>query len=91
MVRRNRPADGVAGAAPGEVQRIYFDQAWHGRGVGDTLMARCVDQARAWHCDVLWLGVWEENPRAIAFYRERGFERSASDFPTRRATSSTTS
>lgn len=74
MMRRNRPAAGVAGAAPGELQRIYVDRQWHGRGVGDTLMARCVEQARAWECDAFWLGVWQENPRAIAFYRRAGFE-----------------
>jgi len=74
MVRRNRPAAGVAGVAPGELQRIYVDNQWHGRGVGDALMARCVEQAQAWECDTFWLGVWQENPRAIAFYRRAGFE-----------------
>jgi ribosomal protein S18 acetylase RimI-like enzyme len=24
-------------------------------------------------CRTAWLGVWERNPRAIAFYRKRGF------------------
>jgi ribosomal protein S18 acetylase RimI-like enzyme len=38
-------------------------------------MRACVEQARAWHCDVLWLGVWEHNPRAIAFYEKQGFRK----------------
>jgi ribosomal protein S18 acetylase RimI-like enzyme len=36
-------------------------------------MDQCIEQARAWGADVLWLAVWRENPRAIAFYTRRGF------------------
>jgi GNAT superfamily N-acetyltransferase len=60
---------------PAEVQRIYADRAWHGRGVGSALLKACVEQSRAWACDVLWLGVWEQNPRGIAFYEKWGFRR----------------
>ena len=74
MVRRNRTHSGVAGVSPGELQRIYVDRSWHGRGVGDALMTRCIEQARAWGCDAFWLGVWQENPRAIAFYERSGFK-----------------
>jgi ribosomal protein S18 acetylase RimI-like enzyme len=72
-VRRGSTADGVVGMKPAEVQRIYVDAAWHGHGAGHALMRACVAQARAWHCDVIWLGVWERNPRAIAFYEKAGF------------------
>jgi ribosomal protein S18 acetylase RimI-like enzyme len=74
MVRRNRPAPGVVGASPGELQRIYVDKPWHGRGVADALMSRSIEQARAWECDVFWLGVWQRNPRAISFYQRSGFQ-----------------
>jgi GNAT superfamily N-acetyltransferase len=57
------------------VQRIYADRSWHGRGVGSALLQACVEQSRAWGCDVLWLGVWERNPRGIAFYEKWGFRR----------------
>ncbi len=30
-------------------------------------------QARAWGADMLWLGVWEHNDRALAFYARQGF------------------
>jgi ribosomal protein S18 acetylase RimI-like enzyme len=73
MVRRGTRAPGVIAASPGELQRIYVDRPWHGRHVADALMTTCVEQARAWACDVLWLGVFQENPRAIAFYRRSGF------------------
>ena len=72
-VRRGGTAAGVQGERPAELQRLYVDQTWHGRGVGDALMGACIEQARTWHCDVIWLGVWERNPRAIAFYERIGF------------------
>jgi diamine N-acetyltransferase len=72
-VRRGANASGVDAERPAEVQRLYVDATWHGRGVSDALMAACVEQAHAWHSDVLWLGVWERNPRAIAFYERAGF------------------
>jgi GNAT superfamily N-acetyltransferase len=74
-LRRGRRADGVVGERPVELQRIYVDKSWHGRGVGDALMTRSIEQAQAWGCDVLWLGVWQENPRAIAFYSRTGFSK----------------
>lgn len=74
-MRRGTRSHGVVGDRPAEVQRIYADRKWHGRGVAATLMAACVEQARAWKCDVLWLAVWERNPRAIAFYEKTGFRK----------------
>jgi ribosomal protein S18 acetylase RimI-like enzyme len=53
---------------------VYVDPAWQGQRVGESLVDACVAQARAWHCDSLWLGVWKENARAIAFYRRLGFQ-----------------
>jgi ribosomal protein S18 acetylase RimI-like enzyme len=71
----------VAGAAPPcvsdpaamEIARFYVERAWHGRGVADALMQRCLDEARLRHHSMIWLGVWELNPRARAFYRRWGF------------------
>lgn len=63
----------VVGQRPAEVQRIYADAEFHGRGVGAALMNACVERALALGCDVIWLGVWERNPRAIAFYQKMGF------------------
>jgi diamine N-acetyltransferase len=73
IVKRGSRGAGVTGVRPVEVQRIYSDHAWHGRGIGALLMNACMDQARAWRADELWLGVWEKNPRAIAFYQKTGF------------------
>lgn len=57
-----------------ELVRIYLLQAWTGRRLGDTLMQACLEQARQRGVAVLWLGVWEHNPRALAFYKRWGFE-----------------
>jgi ribosomal protein S18 acetylase RimI-like enzyme len=57
-----------------EVVRFYVDRPWHGRGVAHQLMAAAADAAQAAGARTLWLGVWERNPRAIAFYRKCGFE-----------------
>jgi ribosomal protein S18 acetylase RimI-like enzyme len=73
MARRGSRSNGVVAERPVEVQRIYVDRTLHGTGLGAALMAACVDQARAWNGEVLWLGVWQENPRAIAFYKRTGF------------------
>ncbi|HEY2163476.1 MAG TPA: GNAT family N-acetyltransferase [Gemmatimonadaceae bacterium] len=75
MARRGSASPRVVARHPAEVQRIYAGRAWHGRGVGGALLKACVEQARAWGCDVLWLGVWEQNPRGIAFYEKWGFRR----------------
>ncbi len=73
MLRRGSRASGVTGMRPAEVQRIYADREWHGHGVGQALMEACRAQAHEWRRDELWLGVWERNPRAIAFYQKQGF------------------
>lgn len=63
----------VKAAAPGEIQRLYVVADWHGRGVARQLMDACIAAMEARGSDVAWLGVWERNPRAIAFYRKCGF------------------
>jgi ribosomal protein S18 acetylase RimI-like enzyme len=72
-MRRGSRGPGVSGGETAEVQRIYADGSWQRRGVGRRLMDQCIEQARAWGADVLWLAVWEQNPSAIAFYERSGF------------------
>lgn len=64
----------VGGARPIEVVRFYVDSAWHGRGVSHALMKEAIAHAAGAGHDVVWLGVWEKNARAIAFYQKWGFE-----------------
>jgi ribosomal protein S18 acetylase RimI-like enzyme len=36
-------------------------------------MVAAEDMARAWGADILWLGVWENNHKALGFYARSGF------------------
>lgn len=63
----------VVAAAPGEIQRLYVVSEWHGRGIAQQLMEAALGLMQARGCDAAWLGVWEHNPRAIAFYHKYGF------------------
>lgn len=56
-----------------EIERIYVLQAYHGQQVGQVLYERALQLATQAQADYLWLGVWEENPRAIRFYEKNGF------------------
>ncbi len=65
--------DGVSAEKPIELNRLYSHQKFLGKGVGAGLMEECFKIAEENDCDVMWLGVWEFNPRAQAFYRKHGF------------------
>jgi len=71
---KGEPDPAVLGPKPLELSRIYADARWHGKGVGTALMDRCLQIAGEEGHQTLWLGVWEKNPRAIAFYKKYGFE-----------------
>lgn len=63
----------VTGRLPIRLARFYARPDRIGTGVGRALMLRCLDVANEHGCDVAWLGVWEHNSRAIAFYQRWGF------------------
>jgi ribosomal protein S18 acetylase RimI-like enzyme len=63
----------VVADTPGEIRRLYVVSDCHGKGVARDLMNACIDEMRDRRSDVVWLGVWERNPRAIAFYKKFGF------------------
>lgn len=56
-----------------EIERIYVLKAYHGKSVGQILYDKAIAIAKQRNADYVWLGVWEENPRAISFYRKNGF------------------
>ncbi|HXW96371.1 MAG TPA: GNAT family N-acetyltransferase [Gemmatimonadales bacterium] len=56
------------------LSRFYLEQAWVGRGIAGPLLAAVRREALARGARYLWLTVWEQNPRAIAFYRKEGFD-----------------
>ena len=64
----------ISGARPLEIQRFYVDASYHGSGLAQQLMAQVLARAEAAGAAPLWLGVWERNPRAVAFYRKWEFD-----------------
>lgn len=77
-LRAGLPPAGVVARRPVELERIYVDAVYHGTGVGRLLMKTAVSYARAAGFDAIWLGVWDRNERAVAFYRKWGFSVSGS-------------
>ena len=73
-LNKGRPAQGIVGTKPIELVRLYVDRKWFGRGVGEALMRRCLDEAGRAGFKTIWLGVWERNLRAQAFYRKWEFQ-----------------
>ena len=60
---------------PVEVARFYVDRPWHGHGIARVLMSACVAEARSRCADILWLLVYQDNARAVAFYEKSGFRK----------------
>jgi len=56
-----------------EIERIYVLKEFHGKKVGQLLFNKAIEVAKAQHAAYVWLGVWEENKRAIQFYTKNGF------------------
>ena len=73
QLRWGAPPVTFAALKPLEIQRLYVDRRWHGSGVAQSLMAAAFELAERGAADQIWLGVWEHNPRATAFYRKCGF------------------
>ena len=63
----------VNGTQSIEIERIYLLKSFHGLGVGKEMLDFAFSIAHDRQKEVVWLGVWEKNHRAIAFYRKHGF------------------
>ncbi len=72
-LRRGEAPACVTGPEPIELQRIYVLRAWLGLKAGHALLQRCLEEGRRMGAKTIWLGVWEHNHRAQAFYRRNGF------------------
>lgn len=74
-LRVNEVPPCVTGENPIEIERFYILQNWHGRGSALILMQRCIEEAKQRGLQTIFLGVWEHNQRAIAFYHKCGFQK----------------
>ncbi|MGE0566322.1 MAG: GNAT family N-acetyltransferase [Bacteroidia bacterium] len=57
-----------------KLERIYVDEKYLGKGIGELLFNQCVKEAKENDQNGLWLYVWTENQRALAFYKKKGFK-----------------
>lgn len=74
QLRAGSSAPGTPAEGSIELWRFYVDRPWHGKGVAGALMNGAKQRAARRGAASLWLGVWERNARAQAFYRKHGFE-----------------
>lgn len=74
QVRLHSPKDCVKAHRPSELYRLYVSKEWHGRGVAQQVMSHVLSTAAHAGANQIWLGVWEHNPRAVAFYHKYGFK-----------------
>lgn len=61
------------GAQTLEIERIYIRKAFKRQGLGRYLIQYAISQAQAQQKKQIWLGVWEHNAPAYAFYGAMGF------------------
>jgi ribosomal protein S18 acetylase RimI-like enzyme len=73
MLRSGNALSDVTGDKPIELVRLYVSQESLGSGVGAALMQACISESSRQGYRTLWLGVWEHNHRAQAFYRKWNF------------------
>jgi ribosomal protein S18 acetylase RimI-like enzyme len=73
QVRRKSAPNCVIVDRPVELHRFYLARNAQGTGLAPPLMEAARTAAQELGGLHLWLGVWERNPRAIAFYRKSGF------------------
>ena len=74
LMRRGSAPSIVGDDSAIELGRLYAGREFIGHGVGSRLMRAALDEARAANVRTIWLGVWEHNPRALAFYQRWKFE-----------------
>ncbi len=56
-----------------EIERIYILRDYYGKNVGQLLLEKALSIANDLKKQYVWLGVWEQNTRAISFYKKYGF------------------
>jgi ribosomal protein S18 acetylase RimI-like enzyme len=56
-----------------ELKRFYVDSRFHGQGIAGPMMEFCFQEIERMGEKRVWLGVWENNFKALKFYKKWGF------------------
>lgn len=57
-----------------EIEKLYVLPAFKRQRLGRKLLEFAEETAKKDHAEYLWLGVWSDNDKALAFYHEIGFK-----------------
>lgn len=74
-LREGKKIECMTGRNVVEVQRIYVLEKMKGKRIGERLISRCFEIARERGFEAVWLGVWDKNTAAQAFYEKIGMTR----------------
>ena len=74
-LREGKKLKELEGVKTMEIARLYVVKEFIGQGIGKLLMQTAIDIALEKQSEVIWLGVWEKNHRAINFYHSWGFKK----------------
>jgi GNAT superfamily N-acetyltransferase len=76
----NTTEEGLTTTNPVELNRLYIQPAEQGGGLAAMLLQAAEEEAKRRGHNGLWLGVWENNARAMRFYEKMGFARRGEHF-----------
>jgi ribosomal protein S18 acetylase RimI-like enzyme len=79
LAMRNCGHPQIEAQCAAELRKLYVDPQHHGKGVANALMQQALDWLHP-AADVVWLSVFSENPRAIAFYERWGFRQAGTQY-----------
>lgn len=74
-INENESQTDIKDADSLELERVYIKKEFHGQGLGKLLINKGLEIARQKNKKRAWLGVWEKNTNAIAFYEKMGFRK----------------
>jgi ribosomal protein S18 acetylase RimI-like enzyme len=66
---------GLHGKPTIEIERLYVDKKLQSQKIGAALMQHLIQFAKSQGKQIIWLGVWKKNTRAVAFYEREGFQK----------------
>ena len=72
-LKKSEAPEALVGKSSIQLERIYALQEFVGKKVGKALMEACIRMSQADNYEAMWLGVWQQNERAISFYKKWGF------------------
>ncbi len=55
------------------LSRFYVHKDWHGKGIAFLLLQKCEEYAERISATAIWFTVWQENKKAVAFYKKHDF------------------